>query len=88
MVPLQLASVVLVAVEVLHLRDEVLQLEGEGDLHPLAAARPRTRVQDLDVDGVCTERSTERDQISRGIVWVKGEITTSLVSMVKIPMCK
>ncbi len=53
MVPLQLAAVVLHAVELLHLRDVVLQLHGQRDGHPVTGPRPRTRVQDLDVDRVC-----------------------------------
>lgn len=50
--PVELPAAVVLLVEVLHLRDEVFQLRGKGDEDLLAAPRPRSSVQDLDVDGV------------------------------------
>lgn len=50
--PVELPAAVVLLVEVLHLRDEVFQLRGEGDEDLLAAPRPGSSVQDLDVDGV------------------------------------
>ena len=52
MVPLQLAATVFVAVELFHLRDEVFELCRKSDGDAVGAARPRTCVEDLDVDGV------------------------------------
>ena len=51
--PLQLAATVFMPVELFHLRDVVLKLHGESDGYPVTAPCPRSRIQDLDVDGVC-----------------------------------
>ena len=55
-VPVQLPAAVVPLVEVLHLRDQVLQLRGQRDEHLLTAAGPRSSVQDLNVHTVrCRE---------------------------------
>lgn len=50
--PVKLPAAVVLLVEILHLWDEVFQLCGEGDEDLLAAPRPRSGIQDLDIDGV------------------------------------
>lgn len=50
--PVELPAAVVLLVEVLHLWDEVFQLRRKGDEDLLAAPRPRSSIQDLDVDGV------------------------------------
>ncbi len=51
-VPLEFAAVVLHAVELLDLRDVVLELHGQRHRDAVRRARPRARVQDLYVDRV------------------------------------
>ena len=50
--PVEFASAVIPLVEVFHLGDQVLQLRGQRDENLLAAPRPRSGVQDLNVHTV------------------------------------
>ena len=60
-VPVELPAAVVLLVEVLHLRDQVLELGGQRHKHLLAAPGPRPRVQDLDVHAVgCRKARTQR----------------------------
>jgi len=55
--PVELASAVIPLVEVFHLGDQVLQLRGQRDENLLAASRPCSGVQDLNVHAVrCREK--------------------------------
>jgi len=74
MVPLQLAAVVLESIELLHLRDVVLQLHGKCHRHSVCASRPRRCVQDLYVDGIYKRSQHYRSNLPSGMGAISFQI--------------